>query len=108
MLCVIIISACTVNEDLSEVEEASDDSMQLTSPDFEVRHITSEKLIEIEAGSTYEQVIRTLGSTKDIGSGLYVAAYQVDDVYDLLISYADLEDICKKSGEEMLEELSNQ
>ena len=106
-LCVLILSGCASDRELLEVEETGENLIYLISPDFEIRRISSDKLLEIEAGVTYDQIIRTLGSTKDIGSGLHLAAYIVDDDYELIISYSDPDVICEKSGEDMLLEIKN-
>lgn len=67
--------------------------------------ITSSQIKKIEAGMTYKKIIKTLGNTKDVGSGVHVLQYAVDGDKILYISFADENDICNMSGEEMSETL---
>lgn len=67
--------------------------------------ISSAQVRAIEAGMSYEEIVSILGSTKDIGSGLYVLQYVVDGDKVLNLSFANLLDTCPKSGEELLETL---
>jgi hypothetical protein len=51
---------------------------------------------------TYEEIIKVLGPTKDIGSGVFVAQYIVDEKLSLTISFINISDKCALSGEELL------
>jgi len=64
--------------------------------------ITSDQVRAIAAGTTYKAIIAALGATKDIGSGLHVLQYVVDGDRILYLSFADENDVCSKSGEELL------
>ena len=64
--------------------------------------ITSDQVRAIAAGTTYKAIIAALGETKDIGSGLHVLQYAVDGDRILYLSFADENDICSKSGDELL------
>jgi hypothetical protein len=68
-------------------------------------HVTSAQVAAILAGTTYKAIIAALGQTKDIGSGLHVLQYVVDGNKILYLSYADENDVCAKSGAELLEGL---
>ncbi len=67
--------------------------------------IISEQIKSIKAGMTYNKIIESLGPTKDIGSGLHVLVYSVDGDKALYLSYADGNDICNQSGEQLLKTL---
>lgn len=68
-------------------------------------HITSDQIAAIRAGTAYKDIIADLGETKDIGSGLHVLQYAVDGDKILYLSFADKDDVCAKSGTELLSEL---
>lgn len=68
-------------------------------------NITSEQIKSIKSELTYKEIIKFLGDTKDVGSGLHVLQYSVDGDKILYLSFADENDICTKSGEELLETL---
>lgn len=67
--------------------------------------ITSDQIRAIKAGMTYKEIIEQLGVTKDIGSGLHVLQYAVDGDKILYLSFANENDVCTKSGEELLQTL---
>lgn len=69
--------------------------------------ITSEQIKNIKAGMTYNKIIEYLGPTKDIGSGLHVLLYAVDGDKVLYLSYADENDICNQSGEQLIKTLTD-
>jgi hypothetical protein len=66
------------------------------------KHITSSQISAINKGLSYKEIIEILGNTKDIGSGLHVLQYAVDDNKILYLSFADENDICDKSGSDLL------
>lgn len=68
-------------------------------------HITSAQIAAIKAGTAYKDIVTALGETKDIGSGLHVLQYAVDGDKILYLSFADENDVCAKSGTELLTEL---
>ncbi|MEG0772817.1 hypothetical protein [Clostridium sp.] len=67
--------------------------------------VTSSEVKSITPGITYKEIIQLLGPTKDIGSGLHVLQYVVDDNKLLYINFADENDICEKSGDDFLKNL---
>lgn len=79
----------------------------LISPNNSIRNITSQQLKKINKGMTYKEIITKLGSTKQDGYGIYSASYLVDNKYFLHISFADINDICDKSGAELYEQMIN-
>jgi len=64
--------------------------------------ITSDQIRAIKAGMTYKEIIDQLGVTKDIGSGMHILQYAVDGDKIFYLSFANENDICEKSGEELL------
>jgi hypothetical protein len=67
--------------------------------------VTSNQVKSIAVGMTYKEIIKLLGPTKDVGSGLHVLQYVVDDNKLLYINFADENDISQKSGEDFLKTL---
>jgi len=51
----------------------------------------------------YREIITRLGATRDLGSGLHVALYIVDDKENLYLSIVDPDLACTKSGTELLQ-----
>ena len=78
---------------------------ELVSINNDVAKVSREDVSMIESGMTYRQIFTALGSTQDVGSGLYVAAYLVDGKDYLLISYGNLDGLSERTGEEMLASL---
>jgi hypothetical protein len=68
-----------------------------------VGHVTTRDVESITKEMTYREVIGRLGSTKDTGSGLHIAVYIVDDSKTLYFSFASPDDVCTKSGKELLQ-----
>jgi len=48
--------------------------------------VTSEQIQKLTPEMTYKDIILRLGETKDIGSGIYILVYEVDENYLLKIS----------------------
>lgn len=69
--------------------------------------ITSDQIRTIKSGLTYKEIIKILGDTKDIGSGVHVLQYAVDGQKVLYLSFAEENDICNQSGDELLKTLEN-
>ncbi|MGL5541002.1 MAG: hypothetical protein ACRDBX_05130 [Erysipelotrichaceae bacterium] len=69
--------------------------------------ITSEQIRTIPTGLTYKEIIKVLGDTKDIGSGQHVLQYAVDGDKVLYLSFADENDKCMQSGEDLLKTLES-
>lgn len=102
-----------LNERAQEIgiESASSDGREIYDSIVEyyglyyTAKITSEQIRSIKAGMTYDKIIEYLGPTKDIGSGLHVLLYAVDGDKVFYLSYADGDDICSQSGEQLLKTL---
>ncbi|MHB8070402.1 MAG: hypothetical protein ACYDHF_00420 [Candidatus Cryosericum sp.] len=70
--------------------------------DNPVGYVTSDEVRSIKKGMTYAEIIQRLGPTRDIGSGLHVAHYIVDEKYSLYFSIVSPEAVCPKDGAELL------
>lgn len=64
--------------------------------------ITSAQIMAIKAGTSYKDIIKVLGNTKDIGSGRHVLQYAVDGDKIFYLSFGDENDICNQSGDELI------
>lgn len=73
--------------------------------DNPVGYINSRDVESIRKGTTYAEIIRQLGLTHDVGSGLHVAHYIVDMAHNLYFSFASPDDVCPKSGVELSQSL---
>lgn len=71
----------------------------------EIKDISSEDIRKLEANMTYEQAVKILGETKDIGSGRYILYYRVDGIYSFKLNYGNNQELLGKSGEELLKTL---
>ena len=67
--------------------------------------ITSAQIKAIKAGTSYKDIIKVLGNTKDIGSGRHVLQYAVDGDKIFYLSFGDENDICNRSGDELIKTL---
>lgn len=76
---------------------------ELVSPYNAVGHVRTSDVESIGKGMTYRKIVARLGKTRDVGSGLHVALYIVDDERNLYISFADPDEACAKSGTELLQ-----
>ena len=76
---------------------------ELLSYDNAIAHVRVSDVESIPKGMTYRKMVARLGTTKDVGSGLHVAQYVVDDKKNLYISFADPDEACAKSGKELLQ-----
>lgn len=79
-----------------------EDALRWDNP---VGYVSTNDVRRITKGMTYEDIILLLGSTRDIGSGLHVAHYIVDDTKSLYLSFGSPKDICPKDGAELLQSL---
>ena len=73
--------------------------------DNPVGYVSSHAVGSIRKGMTYAEVIQLLGPTHDVGSGLHVAHYIVDKAHNLYLSFASPDDVCQKSGADLLQSL---
>ncbi len=67
--------------------------------------VTSAQVRALTPAMTREEVLTRLGDTQDIGSGLYVYVYEVDQRYWLQIPFAGDEAQLGVSGDELLQAL---
>lgn len=67
--------------------------------------ITSTQIKSIKAGTSFKDIVKLLGNTKDVGSGLHVLQYAVDGDKIFYLSFADDNEFCDKSGDELLKTL---
>ncbi|MHB1484251.1 MAG: hypothetical protein ACYCYI_06260 [Saccharofermentanales bacterium] len=67
--------------------------------------ITTAQILAIKAGMTFSEIIKSLGPTKDIGSGLHVLQYAVDGDKIFYLSFPDENTKCTLSGEEYVKTL---
>lgn len=68
-----------------------------------VNSVTKEKILQLDTGLTYEEILKKLGPTKDIGSGLHVAVYLVDEGGTFYLSFSDYDKIVEMDGKAMYE-----
>ena len=76
---------------------------ELLFPYNAVGHVRARDVESIPKGTTYREIITRLGATRDLGSGLHVALYIVDDKENLYLSIVDPDLACTKSGTELLQ-----
>ncbi len=76
---------------------------ELLQYDNPIAHIHASDVESITKGMTYRQIITRLGATQDVGSGLHVAVYVVDDKENLYFSLVNPDEVCAKSGTELLQ-----
>ncbi len=79
----------------------------LISPQNSVASVSSGSIEEIEAGTTYGDILAKLGTTQDVGSGMHVAVYLVDGDQYLHLSFTRLDEVCPMSGAALLEGLQS-
>ncbi|HWQ21486.1 MAG TPA: hypothetical protein VN478_02015 [Clostridia bacterium] len=94
---VIMLAGCNTTRK-ANMEE----SLRWDNP---VGYVTSNDVKQVTKGMTYADIITQLGPTRDIGSGLHVAHYIVDDTKSLYLSFGNPEDICPKDGVGLLQSL---
>lgn len=85
-----INSGLTSNNEMQEVQT-------------QVTRISSSKFSNIESGCTYKQIMNILGASKeDFETNKKV--YLVDEENLFVLRFENINDVCEKSGKEMLEE----
>lgn len=67
--------------------------------------ITTAQILAIKAGMTFGEIIKSLGPTKDVGSGLHVLQYAVDGDKIFYLSFADENTKTTLSGAEYVKTL---
>jgi hypothetical protein len=76
---------------------------ELLSYDNPIAHVRTSDVEGIQAGTTYREILTRLGATRDIGSGLHVGVYVVDDKENVYISFVDPDEVYTKGGTELLQ-----
>ncbi len=66
------------------------------------KKITSEQVKELKPTMTYKDVKRVLGDTQDVGSGIYILNYIVDNEYTLSIPFTSENSQLGVYGEDLL------
>lgn len=67
--------------------------------------VTSEQILELTPAMTPQDVIDLLGDTQDVGSGLFILCYRVDNDSILYIPFAGLDAQLGVYGEDLLKAL---
>lgn len=93
-LCLMIpLTACAI--DIIQYNAALDTPTQ----------VTSEQIKKLTPTMTRKDVLSLLGDTEDIGSGIYIYLYEVDQQYLLRIPFASDEAQLGVTGEDLLKAL---
>lgn len=71
----------------------------------EPANVTSEQVLKLTPAITPQDVIDLLGDTQDVGSGLFILRYRVDNDYILDIPFAGLDAQLGVYGEDLLKAL---
>ena len=87
-------------------EEILDKSLEGGEPVEAPAQVTSEQVRALTPTMTREEVLAQLGDTQDIGSGIYVYVYEVDQRYRLQIPFASDGAQLGVTGEELLKTLA--
>ncbi len=68
-------------------------------------NITSEQVKSLKPTMTYTEVKNLLGNTQDLGSGIYILNYTVDNEYTLSIPFTSMDSQLGVYGEDLLKAL---
>ena len=71
----------------------------------EPTNVTSEQIRQLTPTMTAMDIMETLGKTVDIGSGIWIMVYKVDDMYTLTIPFAGNDAQLGVYGEDLLKAL---
>lgn len=106
----LIISGCENRYEPHGIEISNTESKTAKLPELYVEgepaKITYEQVKGIKRDMTYGQVVEMLGATKDIGSGVYVLEYQLEDGKSFVFSVVRWDDPIGKTGEDLLAEMA--
>ena len=102
-------SDTSVNDISSENESVTDSSVITEKKEIrtDIKKITSDELLQIQSGCTYEEIIEKLGTNNYEDEALaprLLGTYLVDDEYLIRLDYENEDEICQKSGQELLDE----
>lgn len=73
-----------------------------------IAQVSSKQIRELTPQMMREDIINTLGKTRDIGSGIYILVYEVDGTYLLNIPLAGNDAQLGVTGEQLLDTLTPQ
>ena len=106
----LITSGCENRYEPHGIEISNTESKTAELPKLYVdgapAKITYEQVKGIKRDMTYGQVAEMLGATKDIGSGVYVLEYQLEDGKPFVFSVVRWDDPIGKTGSELIEEMT--
>lgn len=99
----VVLEAGNSNDLTDRLLKSPDDSS--TPVTTSMTKVTSEQIRELTPYMTYNDVINALGETQDIGSGLYILVYEVDNKYFINIPFSGDDAQLGVTGENLLEAL---
>lgn len=106
-VCKIVL--CLDNDNAGESNPLTEEILSLIPENKEPldtpTQVTSEQIKELTPTMTREDVLSLLGDTQDVGSGIYIYLYEVDQQYLLRIPFASDEAQLGVTGEDLLKAL---
>ncbi|QYR23566.1 hypothetical protein KZ483_12085 [Paenibacillus sp. sptzw28] len=89
VICVTVLNGCTNNDSQIEGVAVKDEfsvnrvnnenKIEILGLTNEIRKVTATQLRQITKNMTYQEVIKELGNSKDIGSGRYIFRYEYEN-----------------------------
>ena len=76
---------------------------KLINASNDIGRVKKASVKEIKKGMTFEEIINKLGKTRDVGSGLHVAVFALEDGAPIYFSYGDIKEINKLSGDQIIQ-----
>lgn len=101
LISLLLLSACAPSPTPLSIEELN----QAISPSNTPGAISKDVLLKITPEMTYGEIITLLGPSADIGSGLHVVMYTVDEQYRFFLSFSDFTTIANLKGSEQVDSL---
>ncbi|PIE80796.1 MAG: hypothetical protein CSA11_07025 [Chloroflexi bacterium] len=84
LIALLLLISCDTTQSESNNNTSASDRDMLTVSDFDF----------LELGMSYEEVQAHVGSAdKDIGSGLYIFVYSINDEQEILLSFSSLDNL---------------
>lgn len=106
IFCSSLLFGCS-NAGFEEITStASVDTADSAERYSSVRSINAEQVSALRADMSYKEIMKTLGDTTDFGR-MQTRFYYVDNCGVLFLSFADENDVCNLSGEELLNTVIN-
>lgn len=104
---VVTMSGCSNRYAPHDIELPVTDSQSAKLPELytagDPAKITYEQIEGITADMTYGQVVEKLGPTLDIGSGMYVLVYELEDGKKFTMSVSRWDEPIGKTGKALIE-----